>query len=227
MEDDSELFLDILPYGLTCVISINSSWAEVSHYFSDCNDPSIQNYRDMTDEHWEAIDGFVHEKQLIQPRSCPEANSLRLECKHNDPTGCIRLFQDVLINHVILSLKCANIHGEIEIQEHYVPLQPEKLREEWNAICMYWRKRQSEESSNSADMSCSEETGHVRRTMFRQETYKQIDTTLIGRRFVNINATFTSSDNNYIFEKACESAIYQRALVESKGKYKQKPSFFF
>ncbi|OBZ81015.1 hypothetical protein A0J61_10936 [Choanephora cucurbitarum] len=76
----------------------------------------------MTDKHWEAIDGFVYEKQLIQPRICPETNSLRLECEHNDPTECIRLFQDVLSNHVILSLKCANIHGEIEIQEHYVPL---------------------------------------------------------------------------------------------------------
>ncbi|KAI8368809.1 hypothetical protein EDC96DRAFT_543219 [Choanephora cucurbitarum] len=144
---------------------------------------------------------------FMQPRSYPEMSNLRLEYKHNDPTECIRLFQDVLSNHVILSLKCTNIHGKIKIQKCYVPLELEKLREERNAICMYWPKRKNEESSTSADMSCTKETEHVRRTMSRQETYKRTDTTLIRRRFIDINTILTSSDNNYIYEKACESVI--------------------
>ncbi|KAI8379972.1 hypothetical protein EDC96DRAFT_540148 [Choanephora cucurbitarum] len=76
-------------------------------------------------------------------------------------------------------------------------------------------------------MRCSEETEHGQRTMSRQETYKRTDTTLIRRRFNNVNTTPTSSDNHYISEKACESVIYQRTLVDSKIKYRQKPSFFF
>ncbi|KAI8360879.1 hypothetical protein EDC96DRAFT_545317 [Choanephora cucurbitarum] len=52
-------------------------------------------------------------------------------------------------------------------------------------------------------MSCSEETEHGQRTMSRQEIYKRTETTLIGRRFINVNTTLTSSDNNYISEKQC------------------------
>ncbi|KAI8350903.1 hypothetical protein EDC96DRAFT_610360 [Choanephora cucurbitarum] len=75
-------------------------------------------------------------------------------------------------------------------------------------------------------MRCSEETEHGQRTMSRQETYKRTDTTLIRRRFNNVNTTLTSSDNHYISEKVCESVIYQHLhQLLLSGRYNSQFSF--